>query len=154
MPVIADATPHVIEHVLSNKLGYVAERRAAWELYLKAFLTKPRERKAMARRALSYSRKYLSASSIGLSFIDYLVETFANRLPGNVVESCRAYLNDWEEFGSTFESVRPTEPLDVDLAADLATTSSTAQVLEELEGGPNALEILDAQRRFRNNRKL
>lgn len=118
VPVLADATPDIVEQVLGNQLGFVAERRASWELYLRHFLTKPLVRHKMARRSLQYAQNHLSPQSIGLSFIDYLIDTFADRLPGDVVKQCRVYLDTWEEMGLAYDSVIPAAPLDIEMASD------------------------------------
>lgn len=124
VPVIADAAPHIIEKLRPPNLGYVLEHRSAWKANMMYFLSSASERNTLATNARDFSAKYLTSHSIGLSFVDYLVETFDDRIPADVVAACRKYVQSQADNGVAFERLRVPKP--GALKEAIATLESTS----------------------------
>ena len=110
VPVIADATPHVIEAVQGHKLGIVLESRPAWGVYLRQLLTEPQLRKTFHENALKFSKKFLTPRALGLTMVDFFLSAYGRRLPNEVVEQCGAMLARARERGEEFERMESPPP--------------------------------------------
>lgn len=90
IPVIADAAPSIIEAVERPGLGYVAEHRSAWEVYIGSFLTVSEERKRLSERAVDFTSQRLGDAVRGATLVDFFLREFPKRLPEEVVTRCAA----------------------------------------------------------------